>query len=249
MTDAAPATIGTAEPAVEPATTTPAATPAAPTAFGDWRDTIPEKFRSIADSGEYSLNGEALVKSYANLEQRQGKFGSPVDSPDAYTRPADMDDAQWGSEEWAGARKDAAENGLTDKQFAFHSKTIASVVESVRQEITPKIDNARVELREIYKGDDGAMNKAIGLAQKAAMTYGIDLADPFIGNNAKLMHALAKVGGELGADGSIKGAVMSGTDLQSLRSNPAYMDDSHPEHKVIRERVRQHYLADAARKQ
>lgn len=244
MTEAAPTLAATTTTAPESvATTAPSATPAA---LGDWRDTIPEKFRTVGEDGSVSLNGEAAVKSYLHLEQRQGKFGMPVDNPDSYARPDGIDDEAWAAT--AEMRKGAVENGLTGKQFDYHAAQIQAARESVAAEIIPSIDQARVAFKELHGGDESAMNKGLGLAQKAAKAYGIDLNDPFVGNNANLMFALAKVGGELGADGSIHGAVLSGTDLQSLRSNPAYMDDSHPEHKVIRERVRQHYLAADARK-
>lgn len=228
----------------------------------DWRSTIPEKFRATTETG-FDLNGEALLKSYSHLEQRVGKFGLPPDAVDKYTQPEGVDN--WSAETWNPLKTSALELGLSDKQLSGFLPHIVDSAKELAQSIAKDADfadlrdelgimsapdpvAAKVALISEF-GDENGFNKASTLAQKAAMAYGVDVTDPFLGNNVSLFKALAKIGQEMGTDTSVTNATLSSVDLSSLRApNSPYWDVSHPEHAVYQQKVKDHYAAVNRRK-
>lgn len=93
-------------------------------------------------------------------------------------------------------------------------------------------------------GEGEAFASKIGMAQRAARTLGLDINDPSIGNNAKLIVALAKVAEMTGEDRLVSGDGKGGDgksdrekarDIVSNASNPlhkAYHDPNDPGHEA-----------------
>lgn len=198
--------------------------------FGDWRDSVPEKFRTDGD-----VNGEAIFKSYQEFEKRMGQYGLPPETPDAYKLqlPEGVEAPEGFAEEFT---QFAHANGLTQKQLDALMPEIITMAQEVMEEFTPTKEKAEAALREAW-GDK--FDSELALANKAFARYK-DAIAPEDANNPAVIKVLAKIGAELGEDTKPAEGVTTKADAATLRSDPEYFMNT-PRGAELRRQVNQAY--------
>ena len=131
----------------------------------------------------------------------------------------------------------------------------AFVERSMEAEKIAAVDAERqiMDTTKALKGEYGsAFDERISAAKRALREYGGEdaddmLADPNLSSNPAWIKMLVKVGMELGSGRQFKGAEDSGQfgmtpasareEIAKIRSHDGFMNISHPEHKVLQERL------------
>ena len=109
---------------------------------------------------------------------------------------------------------------------------------------------------ELKKEYGNSFDEKVGLARRAVRAFGSDtlvdlLNESGLGNHPEMVRAFAKVGAELSSGQQFKDAEVSGSfgmtpedaraEISRIRANPALMDKTSPENKVLNDRLTQLY--------
>lgn len=220
---------------------------AQPSAFGDWRDTVADKFKA---NGE--VNHEAIWQSYQHAEKRIGSGDIPPKDAASYAPQfAEGFDPEPYKELVDGFREKAHAAGMTNTQFNAvlneFLPSLSSEIESHLAEVAPNPARAEAELRQAWP-DEKTYKNNVMLAKKAFEHYADkEMLIDDIGNNPTAIKLLAKLGAGLKEDSPINhAAIMPQESVKALMASPAYVNPNHPEHAMVHARVKAHY-ANAAR--
>ena len=109
---------------------------------------------------------------------------------------------------------------------------------------------------ELKKEYGTAFDEKVGLARRAVRAFGSEeltglLDESGLGNHPEMIRAFAKIGAELSSGQQFKDAETSGAfgmtpedaqaEIARIRANPALMDKSNPENKILNDRMTQLY--------
>lgn len=172
--------------------------------------------------------------------------GTP-EKPEGYgiTRPADMPEGNWNGEYVNGIlgilHKHNASPELVKELVKADLDFAGKIREGHSGAEAQHLAAQAAELKTAF-GEGDAFSTKIASAQRAARTLGLDINDPAIGNNAKVIVALAKVAEMVSEDRLVSGDGKGGgsmTDRQKAidivknESNPLYKpyhDPNDPRH-------------------
>jgi len=109
---------------------------------------------------------------------------------------------------------------------------------------------------ELKKEYGTAFDEKVGLARRAVRAFGSEdlsglLDESGLGNHPEMIRAFAKIGAELSSGQQFKDGETSGAfgmtpedaraEISRIRANPALMDKSNPENKILNDRMTQLY--------
>lgn len=226
-----------------------ATTPADPAAAA--APIFPDKFKVVKEDGSIDMEASArkMGESLQHLEKRMGSGDAPPKTSDEYTVtvPDEWKDAfPADSETMVAFRKDAHEQGLTQKQFDFFiNKYVEQAPQLIKGGAAASMEAADAELRTEWK-TQAEFDTQTGNAFKAWQAF----ADPKdagkmdeIGNIPAVVRLLARIGAETREGGSIpNGADSSGAeDIKALLNSEANTNPKHPDHKATRAKVDGYY--------
>lgn len=249
----APAPTALAAHAAAPA---PAATPAAPAPAPGPNDWAPEKHRVFKEDGvtlDESATARKIANAYHHAEKRIGSGDVPPESADKYALnvPEGLKDRIKGedlakSEDVKAFVGKCHAAGYTQAQIDVALGELLERGVKMR-EAQPVMDAAEctATLRQLdgWKTDQ-EYQAQMGKAYRAAAAYAGDQAelDAFLakhGNDPVVARMLAKIGAELAEDtqASAEASAQLNQNLDELMRDPAYLDDRHPKHALIKSRV------------
>lgn len=224
--------------------------PAAPTAPEAWA--MPDKFKVSKEDGTLDMEASArkMGESLQHLEKRMGSGDAPPKTADEYAVnvPDEWKEAfPADSETMAAFRKDAHEQGLSQKQFDFFiGKYIEQAPLLAAGGAQATYEQAESDLKGTWK-TDAEFKAQTGNAFKAWSAF----ADPVdagkmdeVGNNPAVVRLLARIGAEMKEGGSIPAGADSGVgaqDVKSLLTSEANTNPRHPDHAATRAKVDAYY--------
>lgn len=232
-------TAGTA-PATEPASVLATAAPAVTEIF-------PDKFKVQKEDGTLDMEASArkMGESLQHLEKRMGSGDAPPKTAEEYTVtvPDEWKDAfPADSETMAAFRKDAHEQGLSQKQFDFFiSKYVEQAPSLVAGGAKASYEQAEAELKATWK-TDAEFKTQTGNAFKAWSAF----ADPAdsgkmdeIGNSPAVVRLLARIGSEMKEGAGIPASAdATGTDdIKTMLTSEANTNPKHPDHSATRAKI------------
>lgn len=213
--------------------------------------TLPDKFKVTKDDGTLDMEASArkMGESLQHLEKRMGSGDAPPKTAEEYkvTVPDEWKEAfPADSETMATFRKDAHEQGLSQKQFDFFiNKYIEQAPQLIKGGAAATQEAAEADLRTTWKTDAEFKTQA-GHAFKAWQAF----ADPQdagkmdeVGNSPAVVRLLARIGAEMKEGGSIPAAA-DGTgadDIKTLMMSEANTNPRHAEHKATRAKIDAYY--------
>jgi hypothetical protein len=217
------------------------------------------------------LNGKkGLMPLPANADEKtKGEFNARLrellnvpEKPEGYgvKKPEGISDEAWNSGYVNGALSvlhkhnvsPEAVKELVDFDFRHGSQILAQQEAAKAQ----ALEAAAQDLRTSFGAD---YDKKIGLAQRAARTFGLEVEDPEIGNNPKVIKFLARVAEGISEDRLVQGGNDANTgmsdkaraeDIINNPSNPlnkAYHDAGDPRHGAALAQVESHMKAWTSR--
>lgn len=214
----------------------PAGDPAKPAATPPPASEIPEKFRKP----DGTLNGDAVLRSYTELEKRLGNGDAPPKTPDEYKINYNLPEGvELNKEQEKSFLASCHAAGMSNKQVQFVMDKYAGILgNQVKDQVATK-EKAEAALKEAWKEtyDENMVN-----ARKAFDRLA-DEADRAvvhqIGNNPAVLKMLAKIGANLKEDTPPAGnsSVVSDEDIQALMRSEAYWNNKHPEHASVKAKV------------
>jgi hypothetical protein len=235
-------------------------------------DALPEGLKAHKEQFAKYQTADAFFHGVANLSLLAGKKGlqplpkdAPAeivaernalmrqlnnvpDKPEAYgiTKPANVPDEQWNAPYVNGAlaimHKHNASPELVKELVGYDMAQASQMREGFGAQSDAALAKEATALKEAF-GEGDAYGAKINLAQRAAKTLGLDINDPAIGNNAKVVIALAKVAEMVSEDRLVSGEGKGGNDMsdrmkaKDIVSNPAnplhkaYHDVNDPRHE------------------
>jgi hypothetical protein len=231
---------GASAPAGAPGDLGAGAAPAAPAAAHG----IPDKYVVKAgDKVDIEASAKKLAEGYQALAKRLGTGELPPATPDEYapTLPETIKlDALKADPAYQGFLKAAHAKGINNAQLGF------VIEEYAKREAAnaPNPERAARELQQVWS-EPGEWQTNARHAFKAISTFGVDLSDAekaALDSNPVALRVLARVGAQLGEDSA---PILDGTDaaqtwdqqVAELRSHPAHNDRSHPEHKLVLDKI------------
>ena len=234
-------------------------------------DRLPDGLKAHKDLFAKYDTAEAFFHGVANLGQLAGKKGlqplpdgAPAEvvaernalmrqlngvpeKPEGYglAKPADMPDEQWNGEYVTGIagilHKHNVSPACAKELAAYDIAAAQKMREGYGAQGEAALQKEAGALKEAF-GEGDAFSGKINMAQRAARTLGLDINDPTIGNNSRIIIALAKVAEMVSEDRLVSGDGKGGdsmTDRQKAidivknESNPlhkAYHDPNDPRH-------------------
>jgi hypothetical protein len=229
----------------------------------EWKEVIEAKgWASNADLMKSYVNLEKAVgadkvvlpAADSDLADWDGweKLGTPKEAGDyALEAPEDFAEYDQGLSDWFRDAAHAARLPAVQAQ-KLHDSFVERMMGS-HQEMTQNAqaqnDKWENELRKDY---GTSFDERVASARAAMREYGtpelrsaIDAAG--LGSNPDLVRAFAKIGMQLGTGSQFKDGETSGKfgttpdqakeEIAALRTNPALLDATHPEHKVINDKL------------
>lgn len=196
------------------------------------------------------------VYAKLGMPEAADKYTMPAELPqipeDVYTPEALASDVEW-------FRQVAHENGLSDTQFqrmltAYMGKN-AEYAGGYQATLKAEIDKAEQTLRQKwgngYEGNLNATNQIVGKLFPESVVKAIEVSG--LGRNPDFvlgLHALApKLLEEMGLDASgnsMRTPKDTQADISKYMAHPAYLDKTHPEHKIVVDRVTKLFEEQAA---
>ena len=220
--------------------------PVAPT------EIFPDKFKVNKEDGTLDMEASArkMGESLQHLEKRMGSGDAPPKTADEYAVnvPDEWKEAfPADSETMATFRKDAHEQGLSQKQFDFFiGKYIEQAPLLASGGAQATYEQAEADLKGTWK-TDAEFKAQTGNAFKAWSAF----ADPVdagkmdeVGNNPAVVRLLARIGAEMKEGSSIPAGADSGggaQDVKSLLTSEANTNPRHPDHAATRAKVDAYY--------
>lgn len=245
--------LGAAPAAPATAAAAPTTTAAAPVAPATPWDAIPEKYRVKAADGQPDLGASALklAEAYGHAERRIGTGDVPPKTADEYK--AVVPEALAGkvdaaaleaSDDFKAFKTSMHAAGLTQKQMdAVTGELLARSLKLQESVQGPTLEQAAAELRKTWRGD-AEFSQATTRMDKAWSAFATDGDQEQIAEALKIpavARLLAKVGAEMEEDTPIQAGTPAAKtwdeQVTALRSNPALMDRSHPQHKQLQEQM------------
>lgn len=244
----APQAAAAAAPATGQAEASQASAPTAPAQ--PW-DAIPEKYRVKTADGQPDIGASALklAEAYGHAERRIGSGDVPPKTADEYKAavPQALADKVTAekleqSEDFKAFRSEAHALGLTQKQFdGMVDAVMRRSFAAAEAAQGPSLDQVSAELRKTWRSDaefqqaTGRMDRAWG----AFAPDGSDLAAAL--KIPAVAMLLAKVGAEMEEDQPIQAGTPAAKtweeQVAAIRSNPAYLDASSPQHRQLKEQM------------
>jgi len=236
-------------------------------------DALPDGLKPHKEMFAKYQTAEAFFHGVANLGQLAGKKGlqplpegAPAEvvaernalmrqlngvpeKPEGYgiTRPADMPEENWNGEYVNGMaailHKHNASPALVKELVKADLEAAAKIRDGHAGSQEQHLAAQATELKTAF-GEGEAFSAKIGMAQRAARTLGLDINDPSIGNNAKVIIALSKVAEMVSEDRLVSGDGKGGDgksdrekarDIVTNPSNPlhkAYHDPNDSGHEA-----------------
>lgn len=200
------------------------------------------------------LPKDAPAELHAERAALMRKLNNVPEKPDGYgiKKPDTVPDEQWNGEYVNGVlgilHKHHASPELVKELVGFDQQAADGMRAKGEAAQAQARDRELATLKQAFGAD---YEKRLALAARAAKTLDLDVTDPAIGNNAKVIQALARVADMVSEDKLVAGddSVAPGlTDRERALSivndetNPlykAYHDPEHPQHAhAVRERSR-----------
>lgn len=216
---------------------------------------VPAKFWN-AEKGEVNYDGWS--KSHKELETRMKNVGLPPESADGYTYepPAEIKalGMDFDPDTTKAIRQEAHENGLNQKQFEWvMNKAFGSMQEFVSH--AERYDKAKTmtALTEHYKTPD-AIKENVKAAYDVFSAFADEdeMKDMYrVVNDPITVRVLAKINKELKEDPGINpDAIVEDGGLDELMAKGSpYWDPNHPQHGRTKQKVTQHFEAQAKARQ
>ena len=270
-----------APPATDPGAGGTGTTPTTPGAGGDdWRATLPDDVRGLSTLGEFKDLPSAL-KAYDSLFRKMGggpdslvaipkdeagwnafyaKLGRP-ETPDGYDLSG-AEGLEYFGDDVAGLKAVAHKAGLTPAQTKTLVREMAAIEQASDAKFTETQQQAKAQTEAALKSEwtgEGEFEKNLTLARRANEGLFDEelrqaITDSGLGNNAKFIRALAKVGvGMFSEDGVAGGGnAGGGTDKAAAGQRLAEMNASaeirkalsdplHPQHQQFSEERKRLY--------
>ncbi len=229
----------------------------------DYRETIEAKgWKSSADLMKSYVHLEkavgadkvALPAADSNILEWEGwsKLGTPEDAADySMGAPEGFDAYDAGlSDDMRAAFHEAR---LTPAQAQFiHDKFVERMIGQHGDAADAFADTQAAGEADLKKEFGTAFDDRVAAAKRGIAEYGGDaLADALVnaglGSNPAVIRAFATIGMQLKQSGQFKDGEGSGQfgttpeaakeEIAKIRANPALMDESHPENKVLKDRL------------
>jgi len=204
---------------------------------------VPEKFKA-ADG---TLNQDALLKSYTELEKRLGTGDAPPKTPDEYKLDYKLPEGVTVDKE---AEKSFLASchaqGMTNKQVQFVMDKYAGILGEQAKTATVTKEQAITDLKTAW-GDKFDENMTLARKAFAAIADEADRAElQKQGNNPAFLRMLAKIGANLKEDTPPIGSPLpagSDDEIQALMRSPAYWNAKDPEHLNVKAKVEAYHKA------
>lgn len=218
---------------------------------------VQEKYLVKNEDG--SVNWEASAQKqaegYNQLAKRMGSGDAPPKTADEYVVnvPDELKDALGDLKAdplMQDFLKDAHAAGMSQKQVDVAiGKYLAAIPQLAGGVQQLNAEDCVADLKQGWK-TEAEYTAGVSNAYKAAQGFFGDDAEHIIntyGNDPKLIRGLAKMGAEMGEDKSLSptDTLPSGTSIDELMANPAYMDPKHPEHAKVSKQVANFFAAQA----
>jgi hypothetical protein len=149
-------------------------------------------------SPEMKAERQALMRQLNGVPEKPEGYG--------IAKPKDMPDEHWNQEYVGGVmgilHKHNASPELVKELTAYDLEAAGKVRGGYDTQQQTRLANEGKALKEAFGND---YDSKIDLAQRAARTAGIDLQDPEVGNNSKVIIALAKLGAMISEDKLVSG--------------------------------------------
>lgn len=208
---------------------------------------IPEKFRQ--EDG--TLNDQAMLKSYGELEKKLGAHGTPPEKPEDYKIEDKFPEGlEINAEGRTAFLVKCHERGMTNEQVQFIMDQYGEIISVAAAEASNTREGTIETLKKLYGSDYHEKMASAMNAFKAAGVEGVSLEA--VGNDPNMIQILAVLGANLTEDqiprGLPTGGGMTEGDLYKLMASEAYWNAKHEDHKNTVEKVTAHFVAKHANK-
>jgi hypothetical protein len=238
-------------------TATPAAAAPDAPAANDW---LPEKYRVTKEDGTLDLDASArkMGEGYKHLVSKLGTDEKPPASPDEYKPeglPDGFDFEQIKADPlYQNFLKGAHAKGLTNAQVSYViGEYLARTPELAGEMKRLSVDEAKAELGKVWS-DPASFDTNLKAANRAASAYAAQGDEPGsinrlmekFGTDPDFLIFAARVGAEIGEDrsptvGMPSDAATLNSAIAELRADPAFLDDNHPQHKAVVDKLTKLY--------
>ena len=208
---------------------------------------IPEKFKK--EDG--TLNDQAMLKSYGELEKKLGAHGTPPKTAEDYKIEDKFPEGlEVNAEGRTAFLAKCHERGMTNDQVQFIMDEYSEIVTVATIEAANTREGTIETLKTLY-GDKYPEKMASAMnAFRAAGVKDVSIND--VGNHPGMIQILSVLGENLTEDqiprGEGVGGGMSEGDLHKLMASEAYWDPKHEDHKNVNAKVTAYYKAKHAKK-
>jgi len=211
---------------------------------------IPDKYIVKNEDGTTNWEASALkqAQGYTSLAQRLGSGEAPPKTADEYAPelPAGITmEALKTDPLFAGFLKGAHAKGLNNAQVSYAiSEFQQRMLLAEQQRNDPGV--AEAELGKVWQTPQ-QMEQGLTASFRGAQAFAEDKdhaerIDKKFGNDPDFIRLMARVGKELGEDAPPQGLnTVEAESLEVLERSPAYLDQKHPEHKVVVAKVKSLY--------
>lgn len=146
---------------------------------------------------------------------------------------------------FAGFLKGAHAKGLNNAQVSYAISEFQQRMQLAEQQRNdPGV--AQAELEKVWTSPQ-EMEQGLNASFRGAQAFAEDKdhaarLDKKFGNDPDFIRLMARVGKELGEDAPPQGLnTVEAESLEALKANPAYLDQKHPEHRVVVAKVKALY--------
>lgn len=205
---------------------------------------IPEKFLVNGEDGQpdYKAIIEKALPAYLNLEKRIGAGEAPPEAPDKYKLEKYLPEgfeANPEKEQVILTRMHGLKlnNAQVQGVLSLYGELLGQGVAQEKADMATAMTALKKEWGAEYDANMSRANVALSTLATPDELKAIT-SDPRLINNAALIKILAKAGAEFEDDRAAN--QMGAGEIESvdqLRRSPAYLDEKHPDHKRVREKV------------
>lgn len=206
--------------------------------------TIPEKFLVNGADGtpDYKAIVEKALPAYVNLEQRLSAGEAPPEAPDKYKLDKYLPDGYEANPEkekaiLAKLHGLKLNNAQAQGVLSYYGELLGQGLAQEKADMATAMGTLQKEWGTEYEKNLGRANMALSTLSTPEEVKAIT-GDPKLMNNPALIRLLARMGEELEDD---KAANQMGAgeieDIDQLRRSEAYLNEKHPDHGRVREKV------------
>lgn len=213
---------------------------------------LPEKHIVKKEDGTVDLEASARKQAdaYRALEKRLGSGDIPPKSADEYAPELTVEGYDLEALKQDDLYKDFAakahEKGYTNAQFSLAvNEFLPRVAELLQAEAVQTAADCDAELSKDWATqNEMTVNKQNALRVINSFASNPEEAKEIIkavGNNAKALKLLARIGPELSEGTSPQQATVGMIDIEALQKSEAYWNELHPDHTSTKAKVQRYY--------